>query len=141
MKAALRLDRARLAGRWVQYVRLAEGEALLAEADKAARRALDQLAEARERRGRAEERVVAANQRLAEIAERIEEVLDCGPEEVLGIAELKQGAPLPDLDHVEARLDRYRQERERLGGVNLRAEEEAREVSERRDALVAVAVW
>ncbi len=53
------------------------------------------------------------------------------------IAELKPGAPLPDLGDIEARLERYRQERERLGGVNLRAEEEANETAARRDALVA----
>ncbi|SDB28851.1 chromosome segregation protein SMC [Bauldia litoralis] len=115
---------------------LAEGEAKLAEADKAARVALEQLAEAREQRGRAEERGVAARQRLDETAERIDEALDCMPEEVLAIAELKPGAALPDLGQIEARLDRYRQERERLGGVNLRAEAESQEVGERRDVLV-----
>ncbi|MEP4469329.1 MAG: chromosome segregation protein SMC [Bauldia litoralis] len=115
---------------------LAEGEAKLAEADKAARVALEQLAEAREQRGRAEERGVAARQRLDETAERIDEALDCKPEEVLAIAELKPGAALPDLGQIEARLDRYRQERERLGGVNLRAEAESQEVGERRDVLV-----
>jgi len=80
--------------------------------------------------------VVAAKERLEEVAERIDEALDCQPEDVLAIAELKPQAPLPDLGHVETRLERYRQERERLGGVNLRAEAEAQEVSERRDALV-----
>ena len=35
----------------------------------------------------------------------------------------------------EARLERYRNERERLGAVNLRAEAEATELAERRDAL------
>jgi chromosome segregation protein len=49
---------------------------------------------------------------------------------------LKPGAPLPNLSDIEARLERYRQERERLGAVNLRAEAEASEVSERRNALV-----
>ncbi len=115
---------------------LAAGETALAEANRAARAALDQLAEAREQRGRAEERVVAANERLEEVALRIDEALDCQPEEVLAIAELKPGAPLPDLGHVETRLERYRQERERLGGVNLRAEAEAQEVAERRDTLI-----
>ncbi|WP_421724559.1 chromosome segregation protein SMC [Bauldia sp.] len=115
---------------------LATGEATLAEADKAARAALDALAEAREQRGRIEERGVAARQRLEETAARIEEALDCEPDEVLAIAELKSGAPLPELAPTEARLERYRQERERLGGVNLRAEEEAREIAERRDGLV-----
>ncbi|MCP4382376.1 MAG: chromosome segregation protein SMC [Hyphomicrobiales bacterium] len=114
---------------------LAVGEAELAEADKVARAALEQLAEAREQRGRAEERGVAAGQRMEEIAARIEEALDCKPEEVLAIAELKPNKPIPELAPTEARLERYRAERERLGGVNLRAEAEAQEVSERRDGL------
>jgi chromosome segregation protein len=108
---------------------------VLAEADAGARAALEALAEARERRGRAEERVVAAKQRLAEVAERISETLDCAPEEVVAVAEIKPDAALPELDDVEARLERYRQERERLGAVNLRAEAEAAETGERRDQL------
>ncbi|HET7716158.1 MAG TPA: chromosome segregation protein SMC [Bauldia sp.] len=116
---------------------LAVGEAALAHADRAARVALDQLSEAREQRGRQEERVVAARERLAESVQRIDEALGCPPEEAEKIAELKPGAPLPDLHDTEARLERYRQERERLGGVNLRAEEEANETAARRDALVA----
>jgi chromosome segregation protein len=116
--------------------RLAAGETALAEADKAARFALESLSEAREQRGRAEERVVAAKARLGEIGERIQEALDCAPEEALAIAALKPGAALPDHDEIEARLERYRQERERLGAVNLRAEAEANEVAQRRDQLV-----
>ena len=116
---------------------LALGEAKLAEADRAARLALEQLSDSREQRGRQEERVAAAGERLAETVQRIDEVLDCPPYEAVAIAELKPGAPLPDLGDIEARLDRYRQERERLGGVNLRAEEEANETGARRDALVA----
>src|SRR5690606_14673335 len=104
---------------------LAAGEAVMAEADKAARAALDQLAEAREQRGRAEERVVAAKARVEEVTERIAEALNCGPEQVFEETGLKANAPLPDLEGVEARLERYRQERERLGAVNLRAEAEA----------------
>jgi chromosome segregation protein len=115
---------------------LASGEAVLADADKAARAALDLLAEAREQRGRGEERVVAARQRLSEVAARISEALDCAPEEAAALAEFKPNAPLPELGEIETRLERYRQERERLGAVNLRADEEAREVAERRDALV-----
>jgi chromosome segregation protein len=116
--------------------RLASGEAALAAADKAAREALDRLSESRERRGRAEERAVAARQRLAEAEERIREALDCEPAEAAAVAELKPGVE-PNLDEIEARLERYRQERERLGGVNLRADEEAREIGQRRDQLVA----
>ena len=41
---------------------------------------------------------------------------------------MKPGAPLPSLAEVEARLLKLRGERERLGGVNLRAEKEEAEV-------------
>ncbi len=115
---------------------LAVGEAALADADKAAHTALDLLAEAREKRGRAEERMVAARERLSEVATRIKEALDCPPEETFALAGLKPDAPLPNLADIDARLERYRQERERLGAVNLRAEAEANEVAERRNALV-----
>ncbi len=114
---------------------LAAGEAVLAEADKVARLALDALAEAREQRGRAEERVVAARERVGEVAGRIAEALNCTPAEVFAETGLKPDAALPALDDVEARLERYRAERERLGAVNLRAEAEATELAERRDAL------
>jgi chromosome segregation protein len=115
---------------------LAIAEAALAAADKAAHLALDHLAEARERRGRAEERMVAARDRLSEVTTRIAEALDCQPEETAALAGLKPDAPLPNLAEIEARLERYRQERERLGAVNLRAEAEANEVAERRNILV-----
>ena len=114
---------------------LATGEAILAEADRRARVALEALAEAREQRGRAEERVVAARERVGEVAERIAEAMNCTPAEIFAETGLKEGAPLPELADTEARLERYRTERERLGAVNLRAEAEAAELAERRDAL------
>jgi chromosome segregation protein len=123
------------AARALAVDRLAAGEAALAAADRAARGALDALAEAREWRGRAEERAVAAKERLTEAAERIQEALDCAPEEAAAIAELDADAPAPDLEEIETRLERHRQERERLGAVNLRADEEAREIAARRDSL------
>ncbi len=115
--------------------KLAEGEKAASAADKAARAALERLSEAREARGRAEERATAAHERLGEAAGRIREALDCAPEEAAAVAELKPDAPLPGLEDAESRLERYRQERERLGAVNLRADEEARELSARRDTL------
>ncbi|ODN69452.1 Chromosome partition protein Smc [Methylobrevis pamukkalensis] len=53
------------------------------------------------------------------------------------LAELAEAASRPQIGAVEARLERLRQERDRLGGVNLQAEEEAGEVAGRRDSLVA----
>ena len=116
---------------------LSIGENALAEADRSARAALDALAEAREQRGRAEERAVASRERLVEVTTRIREALDCTPEETAAAAGLRAGDAVPQLGETEARLERYRQERERLGAVNLRAEAEANEVAERRNAIVA----
>jgi chromosome segregation protein len=53
------------------------------------------------------------------------------------VAELASDAPIPDLDEIETRLERHKQERERLGALNLRADEEAREIAARRDAMTA----
>ncbi len=116
--------------------RLAESESVLKEADGTAGAALEKLAEAREQRGRTEERAVAAKDRLGEVSRQITEALECPPDEAAAVAELKPDAPLPDLADIEARLERYRRERERLGAVNLRADIEAEEIAERRDVLV-----
>ncbi|MCW5695887.1 MAG: AAA family ATPase [Bauldia sp.] len=115
---------------------LAVAETELAAADKAAAAALQALSEAREQRGRAEERLAAAGQRTAEVAARIAEVLRCRPEEAAEAAGLGDG-PAPALDQVEARTERLKQERERLGGVNLAAEQEAEELATRRTTIVA----
>jgi chromosome segregation protein len=51
------------------------------------------------------------------------------------LAELKPDQPLPELADIEATLDRLRRERERLGAVNLRAEEELSEVEVQHTSL------
>jgi chromosome segregation protein len=112
------------------------GEAALAAADRAARDALEALSAARELRGRAEERREAARQRRAEIEAAILEALDGPPDEAAKVAGFVAAAPLPEADGLEARLERLKLERERLGGVNLRAEEEVAEAETRRDTLV-----
>ncbi len=113
------------------------GEAALAVADRAARDALEALSAARELRGRSEERREAALQRRAEIEAAITEALDGPPEEAATVAGFAPAAPLPEPAGLEARLERLKLERERLGGVNLRAEEEVVEAETRRDTLVS----
>jgi chromosome segregation protein len=54
---------------------------------------------------------------------------------LLAIAEHNEDKELPDRDDVERKLERYKRERENLGGVNLRADEEMKEVSERLEEL------
>ncbi|MEI2386492.1 chromosome segregation SMC family protein [Breoghania sp. JC706] len=116
---------------------LVQAERTLGDADRTAREALEALSVAREGKVRAEERVESARGRAADVAERIADALEVAPEEVPGIAELREGATLPDVRATESRLERLKQERERLGGVNLRAEDEVQEISTRRDSLVS----
>jgi len=117
--------------------RLAEAENALAAADRDARIALEATSAAREEAARAEERFEGAKRRLADIAHEIREVLEVAPEAVGELAELKPGAELPETADVEGRLDRLRRERERLGAVNLRAEEELNEVQTQHTTLTA----
>jgi chromosome segregation protein len=107
---------------------LAAAEARLAEADRAARAALEKMGEAREEAARAEERFAGAKTRLADIAHEIQELLEVGPERVAALAGIEPGQVLPEVAELEAELEKLRRDRERLGAVNLRAEEELREV-------------
>ncbi|MER2604335.1 MAG: chromosome segregation protein SMC, partial [Siculibacillus sp.] len=117
--------------------RLALGERAQGEADRAARVALEALSAAREARGRVEERLAAARDRRAEIEEAIAEAFSTRPDHLAALAEVEPDAPAPDEGATERRLERLRQERERLGAVNLRADDEVREVEERRETLSA----
>jgi len=115
--------------------RLAEAETALAEADKAARAALEAVGEARTEAARAEERADAAKRRLADIEHEIRENFEIEPVAAAELAELKPGAELPEVAEIEARLDRIRRERERLGSVNLLAEQELRAAEEQHTKL------
>jgi chromosome segregation protein len=117
--------------------RLAEAETALAAADRDARAALEATGAAREEAARAEERFAGAKRRLADLDHEIREMLEVPPETVAELAELKAGAELPNTTEVEGRIERLRRERERLGAVNLRAEEELREVETRHGTLAA----
>jgi chromosome segregation protein len=59
------------------------------------------------------------------------------PADLAERAEIKDGEELPPLEQAEKRVERLKHEREQLGGVNLRAEEEAGEQEARMTALVA----
>jgi chromosome segregation protein len=115
----------------------AEGETALAEADRAARQALDAMAEARESRAASEARVEAAQARQAQLLHAILTDLDCEPSALAALAGHARDAPLPEAERIEKKLDSLRQERERLGAVNLRADVELAEVEASRDRLIA----
>ncbi|MGH7004873.1 MAG: chromosome partitioning protein ParA, partial [Alphaproteobacteria bacterium] len=69
-----------------------------------------------------------ADHTLTEIAGRIAERLDCQPDAVLALAELKDDQEIPPQADVERKLERLVHERETMGPVNLRAEQEAEEL-------------
>ncbi|PNG27844.1 chromosome segregation SMC family protein [Methylocella silvestris] len=117
--------------------RRAEAETALAAADKAARIALDAMSAAREQKARAETRIEAARTRREEVARQISAELDCGPEELSALAKLGAGEDLPPATDVERRLEALKADRERLGAVNLRAEEELNEAETEKARLAA----
>ncbi|MGB3389194.1 MAG: AAA family ATPase, partial [Pseudaminobacter sp.] len=116
---------------------LQEAETRQAALDKAATAAIQALSDAREARGRAEERLTAADERRKEIEARIREALNTEPHLALRQTGLEADAPLPEAADVERHLERLKLERERLGAVNLRAEEEQKELSERLETIVS----
>ncbi|MBX6328306.1 MAG: chromosome segregation protein SMC [Pseudolabrys sp.] len=115
--------------------RLQDGENALAEADRDARTALEAASAAREELARAEERFEGAKRRLADVAREIHDMLEVEPSALAALAEVGPSDALPPLAEVEEKLDRLRRERERLGAVNLRAEEELREVEAQHGSL------
>jgi chromosome segregation protein len=106
----------------------AEAETLLADADHAARGALDAMSLAREEKARSEARVEAARERCTEIVHMIATELGCSGAELFGLANVAPGEELPEAEKVEKRLEGLKNDRERLGGVNLRAEEELNDI-------------
>jgi chromosome segregation protein len=117
--------------------RLAEAEAALAQRDRAVRGALEALGTAREEAATATERLEGAKRRLTDIAHEIKEMLEVEPDGVAALAGLEPNTPLPEVTAIEADLEKLRRDRERIGAVNLRAEEELREVEAQHIKLTA----
>ncbi|MBV9508893.1 MAG: chromosome segregation protein SMC [Caulobacteraceae bacterium] len=105
------------------------------EAERAARAAEAAAGQAREGRAAADARQTAANERLEEITEQLREATRLEPEALaLRLEEERAAAPL-DPTGVEQRLAMLEREREAVGAVNLRAEEEAGEYEQRLTTL------
>jgi chromosome segregation protein len=117
--------------------RLAAAENTLNACDRAVRAALEALGTAREEAARAEERVEGAKRRLTDVAHEIHEMLEVEPDAVAGLAGIEPNMELPDVTVVEQDLERLRRDRERLGAVNLRAEEELIEIETQHNTLTA----
>jgi chromosome segregation protein len=104
---------------------LAEATNALREADRALREAQAGLSTARETRARIEARLEAARERRAEYANMIRDNFECQPGDLLASVGLESADNLPAAHEIEQHILKLKAERERLGGVNLRAEEEA----------------
>lgn len=115
---------------------LALAETGQGDSDRLAREALQALSEAREARARSEARLEAARDRLATLVRQIADALECQPSDLARLAGLELGSTLPDLEAVEAQLSTLKADRERLGAVNLRADEELTETEGKRDVLI-----
>ena len=111
--------------------KVAVAESELTQAEKILRAAEAQLIETRENKVRAEAAVEQAGQNLAVVCDRIAERLECDPAKVLEVAEIPEGRDIPDLDSAENRFERLIRERDNMGPVNLRAEQEADQLAEK----------
>ncbi|MEL6582354.1 MAG: chromosome segregation protein SMC [Pseudomonadota bacterium] len=113
---------------------VALAETRLRGAEETERQAERTASDAREARARAEAKAEATAAHLQESAGRIQEELECAPEAVLETFESTPDDVPPAL-RLEEEIITLRRQRDALGAVNLRAEEDAREVQEERDAL------
>ena len=112
---------------------LVVSETRLRQATDAARQADAAVAEAREHRARVEARREAADETLERLREEIRDRLDVAPEQ-LGAALAASDEETPpdaDAEELSGRLDRLLRERDGMGPVNLLAEQESSEVTER----------
>ncbi len=115
----------------------ASAETRLAETDRAARAALEAMSAAREDMARSEAQLDAARQRVADVERAIAHDLESTPQALAQLAEVKDGDDLPEIADIERRLENLRADRERLGAVNLRAEDELTEVETQREKMIA----
>ena len=114
---------------------LAAAEHERAEADRALRAAEAAASEAREVRASLTAHGEAAVQRLTEAAANIREALRLEPED-LGRKLADEAVAIPaDADGMEAHLFNLERQREAIGAVNLRAEDEAGELAARLETM------
>ncbi len=115
---------------------LALAETTLRTAAQAERDAEREASEARETRARAEARTEAARDLLAEAATRIEDEAETTPAILLDQLATDPDR-MPDAHALETDVNRLKRQREALGAVNLRADEDAAAVQGEHDTLVA----
>ncbi len=113
---------------------LAQAEALHRQARDTERDGERLAGEAREARARAEARSEAARAVVTAAAERIAEDAGATPAQLLDTLKLDPDR-MPDAETLETEVQRLKRQREALGAVNLRAEEDAKAVETEYDTL------
>ena len=113
---------------------LAVGETALRVAENTERETERDASTAREARARADAVSDAARIQVSTAADRIHEELETDPASLLEQLDVDPDK-MQDATRVENDVMRLRRQRDALGAVNLRAEEDAKEVAEERDTL------
>ncbi len=114
---------------------LVEAENAVRAADQNLRETQEAASSARENHARGDARLEASRARHASCEQKISEALNCEPADIPTATGLKEDE-LQASDQIERKLQGLRDDRERLGGVNLRADEEAVQVAEQLASLV-----
>ncbi|ODT30909.1 MAG: chromosome segregation protein SMC [Hyphomicrobium sp. SCN 65-11] len=115
--------------------RLAQAQSAHRESQQALKAAQAAVSDERESRARVEAKLEAARQKRSEEARRIRETMECAPEACLALAEVAPDAALPSMAGVDRSLQRLKADRERLGGVNLAADDELQKMNEQFAAM------
>ncbi|MGE0054200.1 MAG: chromosome segregation protein SMC [Hyphomicrobium sp.] len=115
--------------------KLVEAETAMKSATQLLREAQTQVTSAREAKARIEAKLENARQRRQDEARRIRETFEVAPENCLSLAALEAGTQLPELADVDRQLTRLKTDRERLGGVNLQADEDLTELSTQLESM------
>jgi len=134
--AKIAADRASLADKTQEMAQLrrnaadqlAAAETAVRDAERALKAVEASLVEAREDRVRGQAHSEQQTQAQEQLALTIRERLDCAPEETLAAGMVEADEDLPAIGDIERRLERLVKERDNMGPVNLRAEQEAEEV-------------
>ena len=115
---------------------LIAAEQTLGEKDAALKEISAQLTAVRERQIRADAAQEGASERVKDISDQIKERFECAPTQILEKVELDTSDSLPEVTVLEIKLEKFKRERDRMGAVNLRADEELAEISEQLEHLV-----
>ena len=115
---------------------LAVAETAMRKAENAEREAEREASAAREERAASKARLDAAEETVKAAANRISEAQGMTPEALLEHLDMDPER-MPTAEKIEQDVNRLKQKRDALGAVNLRAEEDAREVEEEHNNLLA----